>query len=349
MKYELSICIPTYNRKDCLKDLLESILSQADCPMPVEICISDDASSDDTETLVREYQETYPHIAYYRFPSNVGLDCNLLKSVALAHGHYCWLMGNDDKLEQGAVTLVTKLVKEYKEPTVLNVNGWQYDNQLKERLHDRVKKGLKKSILQTDQLFDNLEDILSLFGDSFGFLGDNVFKSALWNEVVSSSDLNRYKGSCYIHLAVLLMMLQQSPRFLYIHQHCVGFRGNNDGFLEILGQLRRLKLDVVGYNQVAEGVFSRKSRLYKMWMSRIVKVHIRSRVLGIKLSPSGKSMREAASLTYNYFANLPAFWVYIFPILLVPRSVLLGLRACYRSTIKRLRQDRLKRPKAENA
>ena len=115
----------------------------------------------------------------------------------------------------------------------------------------------------------------------------------------------------------------------------MGFRGGNDGFLQILGQLRRLKLDVDGYDQVAEEVFSKKSHLYKMWMSRVIKVHIRSRVLGIKLSQSDNSMREVAALTYKHFASLPAFWLYIVPILLVPRNALLALRASYRSTIKK--------------
>lgn len=338
MKYELSICIPQYNRWECLQELLDSIINQVDCPTPVEICISDDASTDDTPSFIHEYQKKYPHIVYYRFSENVGLDSNLLKAVSLAHGDYCWLMGNDDIVEQGAAKLITRLVKEYKDIAVLNVNGWQYDNQLKERLYHRVKKGLKKSILQNDQLFDNLEDILLLFGDSFGFFGDNVFKCSLWNEVVSSSDLSRYNGSFYIQLAVLLMMLQRHPRLLYVHQQCMGFRGNNDGFLQLLGQFRRLKLDVVGYDTVAEGIFSKKSHLYKMWMSRIIKVHIRSRVLGIKLNKADNSIRDVALLTYNHFASLPAFWIYIFPILLVPRHILLALRAFYRATIKKLQQ-----------
>jgi len=336
MKHDLSICIPTYNRRECLQELLDSITNQLDCPTPVEICIGDDASTDDTPSFIYEYQKKYPHIAYYRFPENGGLDYNVLKAVSLAHGDYCWLMGNDDKVEQGSVKLITRLVKEHKDLTLLNVNGWQYDNQLKVRLYHRVKKGLKKSMLQNDQLFDNLEDILSFFGDSFGFFGDNVFKRSLWNEVVSSCDLSQYNGSNYIHLAVLLLMLQRHPRLLYVHQQCMGFRGNNDGFLEILGQFRRLKFDVDGYNQVAEGIFSRKSRLYKIWMSRIIKVHIRSRVLGIKLNQAGNSIREVALLTYNHFASLPAFWIYIFPILLVPRPILLALRAFYRVTIKKL-------------
>ena len=145
MKYDLSICIPTYNRRECLQELLDSIVSQKDCPSPVQICIGDDASTDDTETFVRGYQEKYPHIVYYRFPENVGLEHNVLKAVSIARsGDYCWLMGNDDVVEQGAVKLITGLIKIHADLTMLNINGWQYDNQLKVRLNDRVKGSLKK-------------------------------------------------------------------------------------------------------------------------------------------------------------------------------------------------------------
>ena len=339
MKYDLSICIPTFNRRECLKELLESIINQIDPLTPVEICIGDDASTDDTPSFINEYQKKYPHIVYYRFSENVGIDSNILKTVSISHGDYCWLMGNDDKVEQGAIDLITRLTKENKELPLFNVNGWQYDSQLRENLYPRVSKGLKKSVLQNDQIFDNLEDILLYFGDSFGFLGDNVFNRSKWNEVVSSHDLSEYNGSHYIHLAVFLLMLQRNPHLLYVHQQCWKYRSNNDGFLAILGQVARLKFDVVGYNQIAQGIFSKNSHLYKIWMSQVIKVHIRNRVIGVKLNQTNSPLRESVLLIYRHFGRLPAFWVYILPILLVPRPILFGLRSLYRMTTRRRQQS----------
>ncbi|MBN1832436.1 MAG: glycosyltransferase family 2 protein [Deltaproteobacteria bacterium] len=339
MKYDLSICIPTYNRRECLKELLDSIIDQVDSLAPVEICVGDDASTDDTPSFINEYQKKYPYIVYYRFPENAGIDNNILKTVSISHGDYCWLMGNDDKVEQGAIELITRLTKEYKDSPLFNVNGWQYDSQLRKRVYHRVSKGLKKGTLQNNQLFDNLEDILLYFGDSFGFLGDNVFNRSRWNEIVSCHDLSQYNGSHYIHLAVFLLMLQRNPSLLYIHQRCWEYRSNNDGFLEILGQADRLKFDVVGYNQIASGIFSNKSHLYKIWMSQVIKMHIRNRVIGVKLNQTDSPVREIAWLIYSHFGRLPAFWIYVLPILLVPRPILFALRALYRVTIKRRQQS----------
>jgi abequosyltransferase len=265
----------------------------------------------------------------------MGLDRNLLKAVELAHGEYCWLMGNDDKIEPHAISGILKRIEEYGKPTVLNVKGYLYDRDMKTKQLSQIRVGLRKSVLQQDTMFENIDEIVKLFGDSFGFLGDNLFRRDIWNEVVANTDLAPYYTCCYIHLAVLLMMLQKSPKFLYINQHCVGFRGNNDLFLEILGELRRLKLDVVGYDQVAAGVFSRKSHLYKAWMTRVMQFHIRSRVLAIKFNANSSQMSEVAELMFKYYKTLPGFWIHILPILLLPRNILLGLRACYRATIRR--------------
>jgi abequosyltransferase len=336
MGFELSICIPTYNRTKCLGDLLDSILGQVDESHPVEICISDDASSENTQGFLQRYMSLYPHILYHRFRENIGLDRNLLKSVEMARGEYIWLMGNDDKLEPGAIQLIIKRIKEYDGPTALNVNGYMYDGLLKERIHQWTMRGLAKSKLSGDQLFDDIGEIVSVFADSFGFLGDNVLKRAAWNEVVSSTDLSQYYHSYYIHLAVLFTMLRRSPRFLYVHQRCVGFRSNNDGFLQIVGGLRRLQMDAAGYSQVATGALSQSPKLYNLFLSSVVRCHIRRRVLRIKLEAPEVPMRELAKITYRYYGRVPAYWTNIVPIIVSPRPTILVLRAFYRM-IKRFR------------
>ena len=102
MKSRLSICIPTYNRETFLKELLDSIISQAD-PDEVQIAISDNASSDQTKELVENIRLSYPNIAYFRWGENMGADRNYLKAVEISNGDYCWLMGSDDLIPSGAI------------------------------------------------------------------------------------------------------------------------------------------------------------------------------------------------------------------------------------------------------
>ena len=50
----VSICIPTYNRGNCLKSILDSMIQQSEFQQGlVEVVVSDDASDDDTENIGR--------------------------------------------------------------------------------------------------------------------------------------------------------------------------------------------------------------------------------------------------------------------------------------------------------
>jgi abequosyltransferase len=51
MRPLLSICIPTYNRSQYLKQALETYVSNAAFDDEVEIVISDNASTDNTEKM----------------------------------------------------------------------------------------------------------------------------------------------------------------------------------------------------------------------------------------------------------------------------------------------------------
>jgi glycosyltransferase involved in cell wall biosynthesis len=94
---KISICIPQYNRIEYLIKSLDELQNQ--CYSDFEVVISDDCSQDDTTLLLQEYikYSKYP-ITYFRFDQNQGYDRNLRKSIELAIGEYCFVLGNDDTL-----------------------------------------------------------------------------------------------------------------------------------------------------------------------------------------------------------------------------------------------------------
>jgi len=54
----------TYNRAGTLRETLDSILPQAAELPEVEVLVSDNASADDTEQVVRGYCARYPVLRY---------------------------------------------------------------------------------------------------------------------------------------------------------------------------------------------------------------------------------------------------------------------------------------------
>lgn len=92
----VSLCIPVYNGEKYLKEALDSILSQTF--QRFEIIISDNASTDRTEKICREYLKKDDRISYYRNKMNIGGPRNYNRLVDLASGDYFKWTAYDDIL-----------------------------------------------------------------------------------------------------------------------------------------------------------------------------------------------------------------------------------------------------------
>ena len=89
----LSICIPTYNRGDILKSVLCHYVECTEFDSEVEIVISDNASTDQTEIICRSFCEKYPNIRYFRNKQNIR-DANFVKVLDYGRGDYLKLFND---------------------------------------------------------------------------------------------------------------------------------------------------------------------------------------------------------------------------------------------------------------
>ncbi|WP_191018024.1 glycosyltransferase family 2 protein [Treponema zioleckii] len=109
----LSICIPTYNRAEYLEKSLESLVSQPEFAQ-IEVVISDNASTDNTEEVCRSYQKKYPNIVYFRNEENIH-DRNFPTALMRANGIYRKLY-NDNMLHlSGSLRFLLELIDTYKD------------------------------------------------------------------------------------------------------------------------------------------------------------------------------------------------------------------------------------------
>jgi glycosyltransferase involved in cell wall biosynthesis len=110
---KISICIPTYNRAAHLANCLQSLLVCAESgAVDFEVCISDNASTDDTQEVVRRAQVRLP-IKYRRNPMNLGIPRNFLNVVDMAEGDFAWLVGDDDLIVPTGITQLSRLIDEH--------------------------------------------------------------------------------------------------------------------------------------------------------------------------------------------------------------------------------------------
>ncbi|PLX83459.1 MAG: hypothetical protein C0616_00330, partial [Desulfuromonas sp.] len=104
----VSICCITYNQEEFIRECLESLVVQR-TTFPVEILVHDDASTDNTANIIREFEKRYPDVVkpiiqevnqfsqgkrvnlVYNFPRAVGA------YIALCEGDDYWI--DQEKLE----------------------------------------------------------------------------------------------------------------------------------------------------------------------------------------------------------------------------------------------------------
>jgi len=89
----ISICIPTYNRPELLKKLLDSIQQQTF--KNFEIIINDNSSTKEVELLINSYKNSLP-VSYQRNQPSVSAGENCIKVMQRATGEWIKMMHDDD-------------------------------------------------------------------------------------------------------------------------------------------------------------------------------------------------------------------------------------------------------------
>ena len=316
----LSFCIPTRNRAAFLRELLESIAQQA--RPEVEVVISDDGSTDETGTVIESFRTRLPQLSVRRVDPPLRYDRNLLNVVAAARGEFCWLFGDDDRLEPGGLSAVLDALEKEPGLTGLTTDRISYDSALAARLPVRALKQQKSA------LFCNAEEAFLRLLDRLGFLSCQVVNRSAWNGIVRQENLEPYFTG-YVQLYVIARMLVQTPRWQFLAEPCVAFRADNDSF-RALGQFGRLKMDVCGYETIIGDVFGRDGRLYHEAMAEVSRTHARHHIVTAKRAGAPFSFfRQALALCVRYYGRYATFWLQTFPVLLMPSRLLFFLRGCY--------------------
>ena len=115
MKPLLSICIPTFNRChyliDSIKDLIIQSIESNSVDL-IEICISDNASTDNTHIELKRLLSQYPlsNIKINTNSKNIGPDKNFIKALSMSTGKYTILKGDDDYFKPGGLKYVMELI-----------------------------------------------------------------------------------------------------------------------------------------------------------------------------------------------------------------------------------------------
>ncbi len=115
----VSVGIPTYNGAKRISKALNSVFQQ-DYPN-LEIIISDNGSSDETQSVCESYAQVDPRIRYHRQPQNMGLAFNFEYVLQQASGKYFLWLSDDDEMVENVIPRYVDYLEQH--PEYILVSG----------------------------------------------------------------------------------------------------------------------------------------------------------------------------------------------------------------------------------
>ena len=122
----LSVIIPVYNTEKYIKRCLETVVNQS--YPDFEIIIINDASTDNSDKIIKNFITNYKNIKYYNLPENIGIGNARNLGISYASGEYIGFVDSDDWIDSDFYHKLINSVIEYN--TDIGIAGikTEYDN-----------------------------------------------------------------------------------------------------------------------------------------------------------------------------------------------------------------------------
>lgn len=114
----LSLCIPTYNRAEILEVSLSKLYENPMIDNRVEIIVSDNASTDNTQDVCRVFESRFSNFRYYRNDKNVR-DWNFSIALSYAKGKYIRLLNDYSFIDSTGINFMLDKIEQHKDEKLL--------------------------------------------------------------------------------------------------------------------------------------------------------------------------------------------------------------------------------------
>ena len=178
----ISISIPTYNRAKFLDLCLEANIPVARAHN-IQIFISDNASTDDTQLVVNRRMAEYPLIRYSRNDTNLGMDNNFEKAFKFAETEYIWLLGDSYIIPSEGIDYLLECISD------------------RTRVYDALVFNVENRVREIPaQVYADRNKLLSDIAWHMTCVASLVYNA----KVIKNANFERYKNTDLVQIGVIL-------------------------------------------------------------------------------------------------------------------------------------------------
>ncbi len=280
---KIAICIPNYNRAKELRRLLITVANQVisdKLQKDVEVCVSDDDSTENVQAIVGDIQIQYSDISikFHTNERNMGMDFNFLKCVQMSDAEYCWIIGNDDLPEENGVRSVLGYLSDESEKIDILICPFDiYDE------GDRIVRSVyplsnvgQECLSFNTAIYKEYVDLLERVNDGNGlfcFLSNVVFRREAW---ARHGDMFSGKmHSIFIQMYMNLQTMKEGAVYKYVPDKFI----RNYVDYEVNVTFNREYDVLIGLNGVVDYFFT--GEIHRKLQKRIVDGRINGRMWDI--------------------------------------------------------------------
>ena len=151
MNYDVTIGIPVYQSVDCIKQSMESALSQS--YSSIEFLIIDDAGHDGTIDIIKDLQTSHPRgkdIHIVSHTDNLGVSKSRNEIIEKAQGDFLYFMDSDDLIAPNTISLLMQNIR-------------QYDAEIAFGSYEKIETSGKRTVYQYPSLQLLEKDALAIY------------------------------------------------------------------------------------------------------------------------------------------------------------------------------------------
>jgi glycosyltransferase involved in cell wall biosynthesis len=318
----LSILVPTFNRDNYLDRLLAELsrqIRESNASEIVEVIISDNASSDNTKSIVDSHLSNNSSFSGIRHSSNIGAESNLISLLDRASSKFFWFIGDDDFPVAGLIRHVIIQLNAVSPsllylPSVWATNISTIDLDQSKELSFVPNKPLKAA--------KDLH-IWTTFISSWIFNADLAFSSPSALQKILS-----LKGSNLPQLGWILPLLVQSQSIILVASRpCILATSGNSGGYSVLSTF------LIGYPTIVNSYTTNSPLIRSALVVNALKTYLPYLIVSLR---RGRGSRNAGDSEGIFFVSLkllwfyPYFWLFCVPAFFVPLGILRAIAVVFK-------------------
>ena len=319
----LSVCIPVHEGRAPLLDELLLRLTMEPRFREVQVCISDNASSDCANVVERHREALGDQLRYARNDRNEGFAENLFGAVELASSEYCWLMGSDDAPAPGALRSVLELIEGHKGTSGLHLGH------LRVSAADLTVPGCQVAPeayppQRTTTRLRGMRDLTESSGYLFLFLSNNVVRRDLWQGIVDSEREVAAGYPFFPHTYVMSRFAASAPDWVWCPHLLILSRSAALCLEEVgLSGARQVRALLSELDRLWARLHGRFSYLHRALMHKALRqLWTREQILACRLAARGWREDLANLGTVRHFWWSRDFWRHSAQALVLPMGPL---------------------------